>query len=171
MKKPLRALIVNPYIYDFACYDLFSKPIGILQIAAVLKKLGLEVDLIDCLDSGKLKSRDSGCGNYYCEAVPKPEVFKDIPRVYKRYGITPQMLKSIMEKTEEPDIILVTSGMTYWYKGAFEVIEIVRHKFKRTPVILGGIYATLCHDHASRLSGADFVFKGTDIKKNYRYDI
>jgi len=31
--------------------------------------------------------------------------------------------------------------------------------------MLGGIYATLCHDHASRLSGADFVFKRTSIKK------
>lgn len=38
MKKPLRALLINPYIYDFSCYDLFSKPIGLLQIAAALKK-------------------------------------------------------------------------------------------------------------------------------------
>lgn len=40
MKKPLRALLINPYTYDFACYDLFSKTIGLLQIAAAFKKPG-----------------------------------------------------------------------------------------------------------------------------------
>lgn len=165
MKKPLRALLINPYIYDFACYDLFSKPIGLLQIAAALGKLGFEVELIDCMDRAKLRPRDSGCGNYYCETAVKPEVFKDIPRAYKRYGMTPQALKKAIGKIKEPDVVLVTSGMTYWYKGVFEAIDIARDRFKRTPIALGGIYATLCYDHALRSSGADLVFKGTDIKK------
>jgi hypothetical protein len=162
--KPLRALVINPYIYDFACYDLFSKPVGLLQIAAAFRKAGFEVHLIDCLDKGKLKPRPSGCGNYYSEPVPKPGVFKDIPRTYKRYGISPELFEGLLKRIEKPDIILVTSGMTYWYGGVFEVIDILKKKYKDTPVILGGIYATLCYEHAARLSGADFVFKGTGIK-------
>lgn len=161
--NPLRALVVNPYIYDFACYDLFSKPVGALQIAAALKSSGFRIDLIDCLDRAKLNIKSSGCGNYAFEAVKSPEIFKHIPRIYKRYGISPEVFKQIIARINKPDIILVTSGMTYWYKGAFEVIDILKNKFKDAAVMLGGIYATLCYEHALRFSGADLVYKGTGM--------
>jgi len=57
-------------------------------------------------------------------------------------------------------VICITSEMTYWYPGLFKTIEIIRKFFKGVPIILGGIYAALCHEHAMRHSGADFVFKG-----------
>jgi len=50
--------------------------------------------------------------------------------------------------------------MTYWYPGVFKVIEITKKLFKKVPVILGGIYATLCFEHARKYSGVDIVFKG-----------
>ncbi len=59
-------------------------------------------------------------------------------------------------------MIGITSGMTYWYPGVFKVIEIVKSFFKEVPVLLGGIYATLCYDHAVKHSGADIVFEGRD---------
>ncbi|MCM8799461.1 MAG: radical SAM protein [Candidatus Omnitrophica bacterium] len=162
----MRALLVNPWIYDFACYDLFSKPIGFLKIAHLLKRLGFVIDYIDCLDrlhqamkKFKVKTTPYGCGNYYSEVVEKPAIFKDIPRYYKRYGMPPDIFKTLLKKIKKPDIILVSSGMTYWYKGVFEVINILKNKFKDTPLILGGIYATLCFEHAQRFSGADFIFK------------
>ncbi|MBD3380022.1 MAG: B12-binding domain-containing radical SAM protein, partial [Candidatus Omnitrophica bacterium] len=43
-------LIVNPWIYDFAAYDLWMKPWGLLKISSILKRNGFGVDLIDCLD-------------------------------------------------------------------------------------------------------------------------
>jgi radical SAM superfamily enzyme YgiQ (UPF0313 family) len=51
--------------------------------------------------------------------------------------------------------------MTYWYPGVRETVSIIREFFPETSIILGGIYATLCHAHATRHSGADLVFKGT----------
>jgi hypothetical protein len=48
-------ILINPWIYDFAAYDLWSKPLGLLYIASYLKKLGFNVQLIDCL----LASKDS----------------------------------------------------------------------------------------------------------------
>ena len=50
--------------------------------------------------------------------------------------------------------------MTYWYPGVFEAIKIVKETFPATPVALGGIYATLCHEHAKSHSGADYIIKG-----------
>jgi hypothetical protein len=46
----MRALFINPLIHDFAAYDLWVKPLGLLTIAAYLKKLGVSISLIDCLD-------------------------------------------------------------------------------------------------------------------------
>lgn len=46
----MRVLLVNPYIHDFAAFDLWSKPLWILKIAGYLKKLNCEISLIDCLD-------------------------------------------------------------------------------------------------------------------------
>jgi radical SAM superfamily enzyme YgiQ (UPF0313 family) len=50
--------------------------------------------------------------------------------------------------------------MTYWYTGVQETIAAVRKVFSGVTIILGGIYASLCHDHALKNSGADEVFSG-----------
>ncbi len=46
--------------------------------------------------------------------------------------------------------------MTYWYEGVFRSICLLRQVFPSVPVLLGGIYARLCPDHAL-LSGADAI--------------
>jgi len=48
----------------------------------------------------------------------------------------------------------------FWYPGVFEVIETTKSIFPSVPVVLGGLYATLCHGHAVRNSGADYVIEG-----------
>jgi len=47
--------------------------------------------------------------------------------------------------------------MTYWYPGLKETIKIVKEVYPEVPVVLGGIYATLCTDHANAHCGADRV--------------
>ena len=56
-----------------------------------------------------------------------------------------------------PSAILVTSLMTYWYPGVQEAIRLSKKIHPDVPVILGGIYARLCEDHAIQRSGADTV--------------
>ena len=70
------------------------------------------------------------------------------------------LLKRFSFIEEKPDLIGITSGMTYWYPGVFKVIEITREFFDKVPIILGGIYATLCYEHAQKYSGVDIVFNG-----------
>jgi radical SAM superfamily enzyme YgiQ (UPF0313 family) len=50
--------------------------------------------------------------------------------------------------------------MTYWYRGVQDTIQLVKRVFPQTPVVLGGIYATLCPEHAKKHSGADFIITG-----------
>ena len=160
VKQSPHFLLVNPCITDFAAYNLWVKPLGLLRIGSFLRNQGFRISLIDCLDFYS-KKRGYGIGKFFKTKIPKPDPLKAIPRNYSRYGITEEILAERLSAAETPDLIGITSGMTYWYPGLFKTIEIVKSFFKRTPIILGGIYATLCHDHAVQFSGADFVIQGS----------
>jgi radical SAM superfamily enzyme YgiQ (UPF0313 family) len=131
----------------------------LLYIAAFLKKQGYTVDFIDCLGA-KSKTRKFGTGSFHREEVPKPAVVRHIPRKFARYGIPETEFIEELNRIRKPDAILVTSVMTYWYPGPQHVVEIVRQKFPGTPVILGGIYATLMPEHAARVVKPDHIITG-----------
>jgi radical SAM superfamily enzyme YgiQ (UPF0313 family) len=171
-----KILIINPSIHDFAAYNLWARPIGILYIISILRKIGFNIDFIDCLsleyeeliinNDHKVKKSKSGkysTYHYYKKEIQKPEPYKKLNRKYFRYGIDPEVLKEILLLKQKPKVILITSIMTYWYKGVFEVIELVKKIFPDVPVILGGIYAILCSNHAKKYSNADIVFDSSNI--------
>jgi len=152
-------LLINPWITDFAAYNFWMKPLGLLCIASLLRENGFRVTLIDCLDS-HLKTKQFGDGKFLKTKIEKPISLKSIPRNYSQYGIPEEILLKRLSLLEDPDLICVTSGMTYWYPGVFKLIEIIKELFKNVPIILGGIYASLCYEHAKKYSGADIVFNG-----------
>ena len=169
---PKRAvLLVNPWVHDFSAYDFWMKPLGLLYLGSLLRSSGYEVRLLDCLDftslPGKYKAelkspkrRDFGRGHFYREIIPKPEVLWDVTRHYRRYGIPPKVAGGLLAALPRPDLILVTSSMTYWYTGIIETIQFLRENCPGVPILLGGTYATLCPDHAAKHSGADRVLPG-----------
>lgn len=112
------------------------------------------------------KTNQYGCGQYHQHEIKKPYVLKQIPRKYKRYGMPEPVFSKILDELNPtPDVILVTSGMTYWYTGAIEVVDILKFKFTKTPVVLGGIYATLLPGHAKKYTLADYVFVGGNVNQ------
>jgi len=170
MSKP-NCLLINPWIYDFAAYDFWAKPLGLLYIAAWLRANNWKVYIIDCLnphhpqmpfEPGVRRAirKHNGTGKFFRQLIPKPSFFQHIPRNYYRYGLTYRLFLKELNRIPNPDVILVTSAMTYWYPGVFATIGACKKKWPHVPVILGGIYATVCHDHAVKYSKADFVIKG-----------
>ncbi len=153
-------LLINPWIYDFAAYDFFARPLGLLYLAGFLKARGYAVHLVDCLDTDHARPGPFGTGRYPKVILPAPGALRDIPRRYGRYGISETDFQAQLARLPRPAAILVTSLMTYWYPGVTAIIRLVREHFPRTPVILGGIYATLCPEHARQVSGADLVVTG-----------
>ncbi len=166
MKNAPHILLVNPWIHDFAAYDFWAKPLGLLVLAALLRLHGYTVSYIDCLDRFHTRTTKVdpanryGRGPYLKTRIPKPHRLADIPRHYSRYGIKPAWFREDIDALPRPDMILVTSMMTYWYPGVRETISILREHLPDVPLVLGGIYATLCHDHARQTSGADSVIRG-----------
>jgi radical SAM superfamily enzyme YgiQ (UPF0313 family) len=153
-------LLINPWIYDFAAYDFFARPLGLLCLAGFLQACGYEITLVDCLAAPVAKSGFFGTGRFPKEILPTPGPLHGLPRRYGRYGISEKEFRNRLACLPAPAAILVTSLMTYWYPGVAATIAIARQYFPRTPVILGGIYATLCPDHARRCAGADIVIQG-----------
>jgi radical SAM superfamily enzyme YgiQ (UPF0313 family) len=168
--KKNNLLLINPWAYDFAAYDLWAKPLGLLYLAALLKKNGWAITYIDCLDVNhpalkalsikKPKRRSDHRGHFCREEVTKPSPLHGIPRRFYRFGLPPAAFRKALQALSAPQAILITSGMTYWYQGVHDAIKIVKEIFPRVPVILGGVYATLCKEHAEANAGADFICRG-----------
>ncbi len=163
-------LLINPWIHDFAAYDFWAKPLGLLTLASILRYHGFNVTYMDCLDRFHPKAPQTdpyarfGRGPYLKTRIPKPGGLGDIPRKFSRYGIRKAWFKKDLLSIEKPDLVLVTSMMTYWYPGVQETIEVVRDVFPDVTVVLGGIYANLCHEHAKSHSGADRIETGSGEK-------
>jgi radical SAM superfamily enzyme YgiQ (UPF0313 family) len=159
-------LLVNPWIHDFAAYDFWAKPMGLLQLAAILRVHNVTISYIDCLDRFHPRSKSSaakkrhGRGAYLKTRISRPDKLKDVPRYFSRYGIPLDWFQEDLSHMPQPDAVLVTSLMTYWYPGVQETIQQTRNLFPDTPIILGGVYASLCREHASKQSGADMVVTG-----------
>jgi radical SAM superfamily enzyme YgiQ (UPF0313 family) len=153
-------LLINPWIYDFAAYDYFAQPLGLLYLAGLLQAHGLMVHFLDCLGALHAKAGPFGTGRYPKEILPSPPALQEITRRYGRYGISEAAFRARLAQVPKPAAILVTSLMTYWYPGVAAAIRLAREHFSDVPVILGGIYATLCPEHARQHSGADYVLTG-----------
>jgi len=172
MNSPMtNILLVNPWITDFAAYDFWIKPMGLLYLAGVLQQAGFQPRLVDCMDRchpellkwqglTTPQNRRWSTGKFLRTPIVKPAVYRNVPRLYCRYGMPEEIFDKLCLEGPMPQVILVTSGMTYWYPGVQMAISRLRRLFPQTPILLGGIYATLCTQHARRHSGADVVIAG-----------
>jgi len=171
-------ILINPWITDFAAYDLWSVPLGLLSLAATLRRRGYDVHLIDCLDvhhpgmerGGKAVPpvrRAYGTGKFWRTEIRRPEPLASVSRPYSRYGISRHLFVESIESIRKPAAVLFTSLMTYWYPGLQEAVSLVRSVHPDVPILLGGIYARLCSDHAATYSGADRIVparSGADLE-------
>ena len=162
MKRP-EILLVNPWIHDFAAYNLWAVPMGLLVLGTRLRLWGWEPRLLDCLDPSHPdmpQPKATARGKFRRTPIPTPEPLRHIPRNFCRYGLDPQVVKQRLKALPVPAAVLVTGMMTYWYIGVQETIRILREAFPGVPLLLGGVYATLMPDHARRLCGVDEVIQG-----------
>lgn len=108
------------------------------------------------------RRRDAwGRGRFEERVIPKPESLKDIRRRFRRFGRPRSEFREFL-KTQAFDAVLIQTSMTYWFQGVREVVEDVRELQPSAKITLGGVYATLCPDHA-RDSGADLVIERADL--------
>lgn len=166
--KKINSLLINPWITDFAAYNLWSEPLGLLYVASTLSASGAGISYIDCLFSDIDENpvpKKNGCSKYIRSIIEKPNCLHFVDREYARYGITDEEFRDRLSIMERPDVVLITSMMTYWYPGILQVLEHVRERFgKDIPIILGGIYAMLCTAHAVQHAGDAHIYQSDDLR-------
>ena len=139
---------------------------GLLSLTSILRHHGYNVYYIDCLDRFHQKALKTdpharyGRGPYLKTRIPKPDGLEDVSRNYSRYGIREEWFRNDLLAIPEPDLVLITSLMTYWHQGVRHAVDMIKEIYPDTLVILGGVYASLCQDHARVHSGADRVVTG-----------
>jgi hypothetical protein len=170
-----KILLVNPPIYDFAAYDFWVKPYGLLSTAGYLRGRA-DFTLFDYLDrlapfvarQKGLESDRWGRGRFYCEQIPNPICLSEIPRYFRRFGLPQNVFQDFLREQEQFDFVFIQTMMTYWYPGIREVIEDIRRAQPKAKIILGGNYVTLCSRHAQTLA-ADFLVEGTNLEPLWKY--
>ena len=135
-------MLINPPLWDFSAFDLWAKPLGLLYLAATLRANGYRVHWLDALDPYFPQAQASfsvsprkryGIGKYFRQRLARPPALKEIPRYYYRFGIPPRLFRDTLLDIPEPQAVLVTSLMTYWYPGVQEAVSLVR-SFPENPV-------------------------------------
>ena len=158
-------LLIQPPIYDFALYDLFHQPFGLLRIGRWLENSGYHVELLDSLDPAPPGRTSAirphpGRGKFLRQVVDRPPSLRSVDRDFARYGVPEGTIRQRI-RAADPDVVLVTTGMTYWYPGVAEIANLVRKVHPDVPVIAGGIYATLLPEHCAEQLGTRLVVRGT----------
>jgi radical SAM superfamily enzyme YgiQ (UPF0313 family) len=170
-----KILLVNPPIYEFAAYDFWLKPYGLLSVAGYLRGRA-EFTLFDYLDRlhpfyvshKEIKSDQWARGRFYFEKIPNPACLKDIPRTFRRFGLPRNIFQDFLTANTGYDFVFIGTVMTYWYPGVQEVIEDIRRAMPAAKIVIGGNYVTLCRKHAEKF-GADLLIEGNNLEPVWDY--
>ena len=139
---------INPFFDDYYCFhDYKYQPIGILSVLATLRSAGHDVAFLDAVTKRRQQTR-------------KPKELENTKGGYYRYGLGDKEYKATLREYAIPQVILITSSMTFRWHSIRDAIALTKEVFPNVPVVLGGIYATLAYEHALQHSGADFVIQG-----------
>ena len=164
-----QALLIYPPIHDFALYDLYLKPYGLLTVGSMLEAGGWQTRFINALDYtepatvsvlGDVKRKPDGTGKFHRKQIKLPPELHGIRRYFARYGILREVLEQKIAASR-PDAVFIASGMTYWYRGLVETAELCRKIWPNVPIIIGGVYASLMPEHCSRVCGPDYIAAGS----------
>lgn len=82
-----------------------------------------------------------------------------IATYFRSQGAQVKLVKGCVDPGFVPDEIYVTSLFTYAWKSVHQTVRFYKMFFRRSKVIVGGIYASLLPDHAAE-SGADVIYSG-----------
>lgn len=157
---PPQHCLIDPFriwTFDYAA----NFPLGLLRLSTFLKLKGYEIDYLDAFNvfentedtfqrifTDENIVRNARCGNF-----EKEKKYKPVYHVGLSYKEIENRLKDL---SEAPDEVYISSIFTWSWKTTHECVRLVKRTFPKSHVKLGGIYPTLCPDHA-RSSGADEI--------------
>lgn len=171
----MKALLVQPPVYDTQYYAEWSMPSGLLKVATWLRGLGYDLRLIDCLyPNGKgvvkheirkivqvcstLEWSMSDYRDMVKETTGKTRIELPQHRRYKfEFGIPLHSLEDYLTLPSQgdlfdgepwiPDEVWITSIMTYWWESTRDTVLLLKRLCPHARIRVGGIYPTLAPYH------------------------
>ncbi len=135
-------------------YSFASQPSGLLRVGSYLKKKGNEVVFFDCAAEVGREHNFSVMNKRYVTKRRAGTTDTLVP-IY-HHGIGYDEFEIELKKLGNFDEIYVSSIMTYHWEAVHEIIRICRRVLPSAKIKLGGIYATICREHA-KTSGAEVI--------------
>ena len=153
----MKVLLIQPPIEDFYTTPIRLYPLGLSYAAATLRKLGCEVELLDCLDPPHKRQLPFPSSFNYLKPhfENNPYLFK----AYYRFGISDQQ---IMEKIRlvRPDMIGISSQFTAYFSCVARLAALIKSELN-VPIFIGGNHATAFRSKILRRTAAiDDVLSG-----------
>lgn len=184
----MKALLVQPPVYDTQYYAEWSMPSGLLKISTWLRELGYDLRLIDCLypdSKGEVKQEirkvvqvcstlEWGLADYrqmVKERFSRSTIELPPHHRYKfEFGLSLARVEEILvDQAREdiaegvawkPDEVWVTSIMTYWCESTVDTIALLKRLYPKAKIRVGGIYPTLAPHHLrNALAARGFTFE------------
>ena len=134
---------INPPVFDFAYFDFWAKPLGLLYILETLREQKNSVYLIDCIYEGRETPKTFGRYKPLRRKVEKPACYSHIPRKYYHFGMEEEDFLERLKKL--PHLVLFCLLRDDLLVSRIQwCLDRVKRIFPHTPVLLGGFYAQLC---------------------------
>ena len=171
----MRALLIQPPVYDTQYYAEWSMPSGLLKVATWLRELGYDLRLLDCLypdAQGEVKQEirkvvqvcstlEWTLSDYRAmvkERFNRTTIELPPNHRYKfEFGMALHRVEEFLTTRERedllegsawtPDEVWITSIMTYWCESTIDTVLLVKRLYPKARVRLGGIYPTLAPHH------------------------
>jgi len=82
--------------------------------------------------------------------------------IYRKYGYNVTLVRKNQKYNNDsiPDLICITSLFTYSWKAVINSYSYYRNKFKKSQIIIGGIYASLMPGHVRKYCPDAEIYKG-----------
>lgn len=151
-----RVLLIQPPLQDFYTTPIRLYPLGLLSVASVLRTLGFEVEILDCLNPLRRKP------------LPLPEKFTYFrpylkhPHFFKRFQHFGLAVERVVARVGElrPDLVAINSSFAAYFNTVAELVLALKRKFG-IPVLVGGNQATCCPEEIkARVPEIDRVLGG-----------
>ena len=171
----MKALLVQPPVYDTQYYAEWSMPSGLLKVATWLRESGYDIRLVDCLypdAKGKVKQEirkvvqvcstiEWSLSDYRAlvkERFGRTRIELPPNHRYKfEFGLPLHRLEEFLTTREHsdmvdgerwlPDEVWVTSIMTYWCESTIDTVLLMKCLYPKARIRVGGIYPTLAPHH------------------------
>ena len=170
----MKALLIQPPIYDTQFYPEWSMPSGLLKVSTWLRSSGYDVRLIDCLypdEKGRVRQRIKSvvqvCSTLEWELAHYRSMVRErynkarmeLPPHHRykfEFGMSLAALEDHLTKPKElfddsppwtPDEVWITSIMTYWWESTRDTVLLIKRLFPNARIRVGGIYPTLAPHH------------------------